>query len=102
MIGIEIDNIRQLYDVPNKDLIFIIRKPHSKNRVHKPICPTLKIPQDWKKNSNADIPKPIINGKFPRSGDYFHITYDDLKNIDNRSSKKCRICFKVDHADMKK
>ena len=25
MIGIEIDDIRQLYDVPNKDLIFIVK-----------------------------------------------------------------------------
>ena len=102
MIGIKITNIRQLYDVPNKDLIFIIKKSHSKNRVHKPICPTLKIPQNWKKNSDADIPKPIINGNFPRSNDYFHITYDNLKNMDNRESKKCMICFKFDHVDMKK
>ena len=52
---IEITTIKQYRDVPDNDFILLLRKPHSKDKLHKPTCTSFKIHDILLKNEGVEI-----------------------------------------------
>ena len=94
IIMMEITTIKQYRNVPNDDFILLLRKPHSKDKLHKPTCDSLKISDILLKSEGLKIdPDFAENAKFNRNADYYHVKSNEKQILIEYNEKKCKICL---------
>ena len=92
---LEIKTTKQYRDIPDNDFILLLRRPHSKDKLHKPTCDSFKIHDKLLKNEGIEIdPDSIKNTKFERNATYYHIPSNDKETLIKYSDKKCGLCLK--------
>ena len=71
---IEITTIKQYRDIPDNDFILLLRKPHSKDKLHNPTCTSFKIHDVLLKSEGLKIdPDFVKNAEFKRNAVYYHV-----------------------------
>ena len=111
---IEIETTKQYRDIPDNDFILLLRKPHSKDKLHKSTCDSFKIRDILLKNAGTTIdPDSVKDTKFERTAIYYHIPSNDkdgkkfirvkgvrwFTNIDYKERHKDLILYKKYNKD---
>ena len=94
---IKITTIKQYRDMPDNDFILLLRKPHSKDKLHKSTCTSFKIHDILLKSEGLEIdPDFAKNTEFKRNAVYCHVQSNEKQVLIEYNDKKCVLCLK-DH-----
>ena len=93
----EITTIKQYRDISDNDFILLLRKPHSKDKLHKSTCTSFKIHDILLKSEGLKIdPDFAKNTEFKRNAVYCHVQSNEKQVLIEYNDKKCIMCLK-DH-----
>lgn len=96
---IEIESKAQLNKIPDNDFVLLIKKPRSKNKLHKATCYSLSIFRDMMmKDQGKEIiaTHPNLGHPFPRNAKYYHIKSDEIDILEKYKDNECSKCFDND------
>ena len=92
---IAITTITQYRDIPDNDFILLLRKPHSKDKLHKSTCTSFKIHDILLKSEGLKIdPDFVKNTEFKRNAVYYHVQSNEKQVLIKYNEKKCIMCLK--------
>ncbi len=93
---IQIKSNKQLNKIPISDFVLLVKKPHSKDKLHKANCYSLNIFREMAVEDQGKeiIEKyPNLGGRFPRNAEYYHIKSDETDILEKYKDKRCSKCF---------